>query len=171
MESNGHTPTDAAQTGSLRPIDHTASGTWIVVRDGVAKYIGRVVEINGKTVAKEGANKMEVLKADLLGLNPCVEFITPIRPVQGRDGQVTMSMEPMVKTVDFLLDPVTVYLRYPTGVYFYNDISDLDGVVYKSFVNSTLANAEMAVMHRRAEVSGLILPGGAPNGATLRSVR
>lgn len=158
MESNHN----GKSAGDLTLVNK--SGVWVVAATPGNKYLGRVQELDGKTVSKEGPSKQEVLTAKILGLKPCFDFIAPIRPVQGPDGRIRMEQTPIVKTFDFSLEEAICYVKDPGSLYFLKDLSELDIQPYWDFVLSATRSAEAAVVDRRTQIAGITRP---PSGLVL----
>jgi len=151
---------------SAESVDHRE---WVVVKTMGGGYLGKPSGIilskviRGEDGASENVKEykkkiLEVMsKNEVLALNPCFDFLAPLRPMQGPDGRVAMARDPVIVPFDFTTHNVPVYVR-PTGVMFLADLQSEDVKTYKGFVVQTLRMQLQA----RAAAAGLELagPGG-----------
>jgi hypothetical protein len=134
------------------------TGVWAVITTEGKSYIGKVVatqvgsKANGFHKEGEEVDQDAVLDADRVTLNPAYDFFSPLRPVQGPNGQMGFSREPIVTPFEFALENMPVYVR-PSVVTFFDDMKDGDRRTYENFVTG----AEQQRTAARAQRSGLTL--------------
>jgi len=131
-------------------------GLWAVVKSAGALHIGRFASKNGEVLkTKDQALELLTQYKDWAWMNPCFDFMAPVRQVQGPDGQPGLSRSPIIMPHEFLTAPAPMYLKLD-GVKFIEDLSKADQETYMGFVKAATDMAE----HQRAAKSGLVLEGG-----------
>lgn len=159
---------------------------WVVVNSPGGRYFGRVAGDLNRSNLKDGggadlnvekwdaaalkAFKEKVVEAvsngDCVELNPALDFLAPLRPVQVAPGQMGMQRDPIIVPVDFTVFEVSVFVKV-SSVYFCAEMKPADKNAYKALAEAGLRSA----LEARAQASGLTLAGGPvpPSGKVVPS--
>ncbi len=140
---------------------------WVVVKTtGSGGYLGRVKEqgLVLSRLAGQGTKPYDDFKEKILGriaaealipLNPCFDFMAPLRPIQHpQTKEIVFQRDPVIVPFDFTTQPTTVY-AHVSSVMFCGDLQSPDVGLYMNFIQQSLDQA----LRARAQHSGLALVG------------
>lgn len=148
---------------AVKDIDITE---WVTVKAGSSGYLGRVSRLN-QVEGKSTKEKTLLILANCGGwleLNPCFDFMTPIRPMQDpKTGRIVHQRELVVVPLDFTSTEIPVLVQ-PNSIVWMCDLQEGDRNVYKGFVEQALNT----LLRLRAQASGLELVGGGNPGGFKR---
>lgn len=145
------------------------SGTWVIVSAGAEKHIGRVVGIDGVSIEKKtvqgGENAVynevpaeKVANAKSLTLSPAYDYMTPVGPMQGPNGETTIGRRPLVLQLDMLSYPCPAHIHNITRVILFSQMAKED----RQMFHEMLGDVRKQELVNRAKRAGIHLPGEKP---------
>jgi hypothetical protein len=127
---------------------------WIVLKSMGGGFLGKLPEGTPREAVIDALSQ-----GDCITLEPCFDFMTPMRPIQAPGGGIAYSRDPVVAPFDFTTYPTPVSVK-GFVVMFCGDLQGNDKQLYKSFVEKGLDLA----LNARAQASGLSLSSQMPVG-------
>lgn len=138
---------------------------WVVVATFGARYVGRVVDVDGEPV--DLTDHSDHVTARRLTLCPAYELFTPMQPVRGPDGSMGVTRSALLLPLDLTTQPARLHVQHIASLLFFTDLDPNDRRQYEHLVQQ----ADQSALQQRAGRAGLTMPSGPLSPASADAAR